>query len=168
MDSIAILVITVGVVLVLLKIFGTFKYGQSIYESYAVAYLPLVVFVILGCVNPSWRGNESLVLFLIYLPMFASQILLLTMFPVVVAHVVLIIRIRKQSIKNERAKNSVGNIVIASFFIGGLLVMFVGVFFGIFNVVGFMLTTGACVYMIIRFIKRVIAGYRIVRSIPND
>jgi hypothetical protein len=61
LDSIAILIIAVGVALVLLKIFGTFKYGQSIYESYAVAYLPLVVFVILGCINPSWRGNESLV-----------------------------------------------------------------------------------------------------------
>ena len=152
------IIIAVCAVLVLLKIFAAFKFGQSIYECYVVAYLPLAIVVTLGCIKPEWRGNEDFWLFLVYIPVFALYILPFTMVPVIIAHIVHKIKFRNQPNKNERVKKTIADVVVASFFIGGLVIVFAGFFIGALSFIGVLFTTGACIYMIIRFIKRIIVG----------
>ena len=145
-------IIVLGALAVLYKIYDTFKNEQSMFECYSVAYLPLVVFILLGSINPTWRGYESLGYFLIYIPMFALIILPFTMIPVIIAHIVYKLRKRNhQNLMSVKKSVKKADVVTAFLFIGGMVFMFL---FWIISIIGFLLTTGVCIYKITHFIKR--------------
>jgi len=131
-------VIGLGAAFVLYSIYNAFKYGQSIYECYPVAYLPLVIFVLLGSINPEWRSNENWGYFLTYIPMFALVILPFTIVPVIIAHIVHTIKLLSHPKPNEHEKDK-WRIVTTVFFIGGVLM-----FFPVISFIGFLLAAGAC------------------------
>jgi len=139
------------------KIYDTFKNDQPIFECYIVAYLPLVVLVLLGSINPAWRGYESLVYFFIYIPMFALFIFLFTMTPVIIAHITYTKKSRNRPKQNNCANKQMENEEAALLFSIGLVSMFV---FGAISIIGFLLTTGVCIYKITHFIKRKIKERR--------
>jgi len=143
------ILLIVCILAVLYKIYDTFKNKQPIFDCYVVAYLPLVIFVLIGSINPAWRGNENLFYFLIYIPLFALFILPFTMTPVIIAHIVYKIKNRRH-IKSEHVNRNIDAVPVLLFILG--LVLFI---LPILSILGFLLTTGVCVYRIIRFIMGV-------------
>ena len=126
-------------------------YSRFFNGCYIVAYLPLVVLVVAGSINPAWRGNEALWYFIIYIPLFAAFILPFTFVPVIIAHIACKIKYRGAP-KSAGSEKKRWWKAPAVYYVGGLAMMFS--FFPILSFAGFLLTAGVCVYGIVRFIMR--------------
>ena len=141
------IIILLGVLVTIYKIHDAFKNDQSFFDCYIVSYMTLVAFVAVGSLHPMLRSNESLGYFLIYIPMFALLLLPFTLIPVIIAHIIYAVKRRIRPSIEGREKVKWPDIISVVIFIVGFALMFVPI-----PLVGFLMSTGVCVYRVIRFI----------------